>query len=69
MTEAVTFEHLDTPEQQEEALVKMMTAMGFEIVVVGAGEYLVPIDPEHPDFAKCTREVERARKYLARQSK
>lgn len=60
----VTIQHLDTAEEQEAALEGLMLAMGFEIVVVGDDEMLLPIDARHPEYGKARRRIERARKAL-----
>ena len=60
MSAAVTIRHLDTPEKQHEAMLEMLAAMGFRQEVVAGEEFLIPIDPDHPDYAKALRRIERA---------
>lgn len=59
--DALTIRHLDTEEEREAALAALMASMGFEIVDVAGEELLLPIDHEHPDYAKCNRAIRRAR--------
>lgn len=66
MSAAVTFTSLDTEEKQEAALMEMLRSMGFRVEAVGDEEILVPIDSDHPDFAKQARKVYRLRKRLRR---
>lgn len=61
MKSAITFRQLDTPQKRERALIEMMEGLGFRVELIGDEEFLIPIDPEHPDYLKCARKAERAR--------
>jgi hypothetical protein len=56
----ITIQHLATPEDQEAALDFMLKVIGFRRMIIRWEEYLVPTDPDHPDFQKCARRISTA---------
>lgn len=61
MQPAVTIRDIG-PDEDPAAL--LLGHMGWEIVKVGEVEHLLPTDPEHPDYAKCKRDIDKARAAL-----
>lgn len=48
----------------DEALAIVEQITGFRRVMVGDVEYLMPADPQHPEYGTCERRIARARKRL-----
>ena len=54
-----TIRTIDSPAELE-AIVEQMT--GFRSHTVAGKLYVVPLDPEHPDYGYCVRKLERAKR-------